>query len=154
VLDRNVRCRADRYSTRLLCCCARRIQKDISNSIANVDKKQRCSGCNQSAGEITADGSYRESCKYLRDETLDGEAVSVYSDVMKSRLGIADSKVWISKTNGLVLQREVEVDMGAKGKGKQTIVFDYKKEIDGDFRRLTSEIGNRLPNITLRSHNT
>jgi hypothetical protein len=90
----------------------------------------------------------------LRDETLDGEAVSVYSDVMKSRLGIADSKVWISKTNGLVLQREVEVDMGAKGKGKQTIVFDYKKEIDGDFRRLTSEIGNRLPNITLRSHNT
>jgi hypothetical protein len=79
-------------------------------------------------GDITADGSYRESCMYLRDETLNGEAVSVYSDLMKSRPGTADGKVWISKTKGLVLQQEVEVDMGAKGKGKQTIVFDYKKK--------------------------
>ncbi|MGC1617779.1 MAG: hypothetical protein WA765_04760 [Candidatus Acidiferrum sp.] len=79
-------------------------------------------------GAITADGSNRESCKYLRDDTLNGEAVGVYSEVMKSRLGIADGKLWISKTKGLVLQQEVEVDMGAKGKGKQTIVFDYKKK--------------------------
>src|SRR6202011_6201276 len=78
-------------------------------------------------GEITGDGSYTESCKLLRDETLSGEAVSVYSDVMKSHLGIADGKVWISKIRGLVLQQEVEVDLGTKGKGKQTIVFHYKK---------------------------
>ncbi len=76
--------------------------------------------------EITGDGSYTESCKLLREETLSGEATSVYSDVMKSRLGIADGKLWISKTKGLVLQQQVEVDMGAKGKGKQTILFDYK----------------------------
>ena len=79
-------------------------------------------------GEITADGSYTESCKLLRDETLNGEAVSVYSNVMRSHLGTADGKVWISKTKGLVLQQEVEVDMGARGKGKQTIVFVYTKK--------------------------
>jgi len=78
-------------------------------------------------GEITGDVPYHESCKYLRDENLNGEAASVYSDVMKARVGIADGKVWISKTKGLVLQQEVEVDMGAKGKGKQTIVFAHKK---------------------------
>ncbi len=78
--------------------------------------------------EITGDGSYTESCKLLHEETLSGEATSVYSDVMKSHLGIADGKVWISKTRGMVLQQEVEVDMGAKGKGKQSIVFDYKKK--------------------------
>jgi len=78
--------------------------------------------------DITGDGSYTESCKLLREESLSGEAASVYGDVMKSRLGIADGKLWISKTKGLVLQQEVEVDMGAKGKGKQTIVFDSKKK--------------------------
>ena len=76
--------------------------------------------------EITGDGSYTESCKLLREETLSGEATSVYIDVMKSRPGIADGKLWISKNKGLVLQQEVEVDMGAKGKGKQTILFNYK----------------------------
>ncbi len=78
-------------------------------------------------GEITGDVPYHESCKYLRDENLNGGAASVYSDVMKSRPGIADGKVWISKNKGLILQQEMEVDMGAKGKGKQTILFTYKK---------------------------
>ena len=78
-------------------------------------------------GEITGDVPYHESCKYLRDENLNGEAASVYSDVMKARAGTADGKVWISKTKGLILQQEVEVDMGPKGKGKQTIQFAYKK---------------------------
>jgi hypothetical protein len=81
----------------------------------------------QAQGEITQAVPYQESCKYLRDETLNGEATSVYSDLMKSRAGTADGKVWISKSKGLILQQDVEVDMGAKGKGKQTILFTYKK---------------------------
>ena len=95
-------------------------QMSIKNSGAvDVTKAQ---------GQITADASYTESCRLLREETLSGEAANVYSDVMKAHLGIADGKVWISKTKGLVLHQEVEVDMGAQGKGKQTIVFDYKKK--------------------------
>ena len=81
----------------------------------------------QAQGEITQSVPYQESCKYLRDENLNGEAVSVYSDVMKSQAGTADAKVWISKAKGLILRQEVEADMGAKGKGKQTITFVYKK---------------------------
>lgn len=59
-------------------------QMSTKNSGAvNVTKAQ---------GEITGDGSYTESCKFLRDETLNGEAVRVYSDVMKSRTGTADAR--------------------------------------------------------------
>jgi hypothetical protein len=95
-------------------------QMSTKNSGAvNVTKAQ---------GEITGDVPYTESCKLLGDETLNGEAVSVYSDVMKSHPGTADGKVWISKNSGLVLQQEVEVDMGVEGKGKQSIVFNYKKK--------------------------
>lgn len=77
-------------------------------------------------GDITGDGSYVESCQLLREETLKGEAASVYRDLMKSHTGTADGTVWISKSRGVVLQQEVNVDMGAKGKGKQVIVFNYK----------------------------
>jgi hypothetical protein len=47
---------------------------------------------------------------------------------MKSKAGLADGKVWISKKTGLVLQQEVDVDLGAKGKGHQSMKFDYKKK--------------------------
>lgn len=77
-------------------------------------------------GDITGDASYTESCQLLREETLKGEAASVYRDLMKSHAGTADGTVWISKSRGLVLQQEVNVDMGAKGKGKQVITFNYK----------------------------
>jgi hypothetical protein len=80
----------------------------------------------EAQGVITGD-AYTESCQLLRDETLHGEAASVYTDVMKAPSGTADGKVWISKASGLILQQQVDVDMAAKGKGQQTIVFDYKK---------------------------
>jgi hypothetical protein len=78
-------------------------------------------------GTITG-GSYTETCQLLREETLHGEAATVYSDVMKAPSGTANGTVWISKSGGLILQQEVNVDMGAKGKGSQTITFNYKKK--------------------------
>jgi hypothetical protein len=76
---------------------------------------------------ITADGSYSESCAFLRDENLNGEATSVYSEVMKAHAGTGDGKIWISKSQGLVLQQDVNFDMGAQGKGEQIITFTPKK---------------------------
>jgi len=75
--------------------------------------------------EITGSGSYRETCTFLRDETLDGRPASVYGEDFRSRVGNADGKVWISKTTGATLRQEVDVDLGSKGKGHQSIRFEY-----------------------------
>jgi hypothetical protein len=96
------------------------VHTSIANSGAvNVTEAQ---------GDITSDGRYQQSCQYLRDESVNGEPASVYSSTMKAKAGVADAKVWISKKAGLVLQQEVDVDMGAKGKGHQSMKFEYKKK--------------------------
>ena len=77
---------------------------------------------------ITSEAGHKETCKYLRDETLAGEAANVYSDAFTSKSGTANGTVWISKKNGWTLKQEVDVDMGAQGKGHQSIVFEYPKK--------------------------
>jgi hypothetical protein len=101
--------------------------KTFSAGAKMSTKNSGAANVTQAQAQITSDASYQESCKYLREENLNGEATSVYSDVMKSAAGTADAKVWVSKAKGLILQQDVEVDMGAKGKGKQTMVFAYQK---------------------------
>ncbi|HEY2822262.1 MAG TPA: hypothetical protein VGJ06_14560 [Candidatus Acidoferrum sp.] len=77
--------------------------------------------------KITSEAGHKETCKYLRDETAAGEDANVYSDVFASKSGTANATVWISKKNGWVLKREVDVSMVGVGKGHQSIVFEYPK---------------------------
>jgi hypothetical protein len=77
---------------------------------------------------ITSEAGHKETCKYLRDETLAGEPANVYSDVFTSKSGTATGTVWISKKNFWTLKQEVDVDMGDKGKGHRSIVFQYPKK--------------------------
>lgn len=78
--------------------------------------------------KITSEPGHRETCKYLRDETLAGEGANVYGDVFASKSGTANGTVWISKKDGWVLKREVDVDVVGVGKGHQSIVFEYPKK--------------------------
>jgi hypothetical protein len=78
--------------------------------------------------KITSEPGHKETCKYLRDETLVGEEANVYSDVFASKPGTANGTVWVSKKNGWVLKREMDVDVTGVGKGHQTIVFEYPKK--------------------------
>jgi hypothetical protein len=78
--------------------------------------------------KITSEAGRRETCKYLRDEAVTGEDANVYSDVFASKSGTANGTVWISKKNGWVLKREVDVEMTGVGKGHQSIVFEYPKK--------------------------
>lgn len=78
--------------------------------------------------KITSEEGHRETCKYLRDEAVTGEDANVYSDVFASKSGTANATVWISKKNGWVLKREVDVTMAGVGKGHQAIVFEYPKK--------------------------
>jgi hypothetical protein len=78
--------------------------------------------------KITTEAGHRETCKYLRDEAVSGEDANVYTDVFASKSGTANGTVWISKKNGWVLKREVDVEMTGVGKGHQAIVFEYPKK--------------------------
>lgn len=80
------------------------------------------------AFETITSGGYDESCKLLREENMNGEAAQVYSDEFKSKAGQAHGTVWISKKSGATLRQDVDVDMGATGKGHQSITFEYKKK--------------------------
>jgi len=78
--------------------------------------------------KITTEAGHRETCKYLRDEAVTGEDANVYSDVFASKSGTANGTVWISKKDGWVLKREVDVTVVGVGKGHQSIVFEYPKK--------------------------
>jgi hypothetical protein len=66
------------------------------------------------------------SCRYLRDETVRGEAAAVYSEHSESDAGTSDATTWISKRRGLLLKRESDVELvGITGKSHQSIRYEY-----------------------------
>jgi hypothetical protein len=48
--------------------------------------------------------------------------------VFASKSGTTNGTVWISKKDGWVLKREVDVTMNGVGKGHQSIVFEYPRK--------------------------
>ena len=102
-------------------------QKMLSSAASQNAKNSGTVNVTNAFATITSSG-YDESCKLLREENINGEAAQVYSDEFKSKAGQAHGTVWISKSSGLTLRQDVDVDMGATGKGHQTITFEYKKK--------------------------
>ena len=98
-----------------------------TTSASNSSKATNTGGLNvaEAYDKITSEAGHKETCKYLRDETVTGEDANVYSDVFTSKSGTANGTVWVSKKNGWVLKREVDVDVTSVGKGHQSIVFEY-----------------------------
>ena len=103
-------------------------QKMLKESNSSNAKNSGAVNVSAAYDAITSEPGHKETCKYLRDETLGGESVNVYSDVFTSKSGTADGTVWISKKDGWTLKQEVDVDLGALGKGHQSIVFEYPKK--------------------------
>jgi hypothetical protein len=101
-----------------------------TTSASNSSKATNTGGLNvaEAYDKITSEPGHRETCKYLRDETMTGEDANVYSDVFASKSGRAIGTVWVSKKNGWVLKREVDVEMTGVGKGHQAIVFEYPRQ--------------------------
>jgi hypothetical protein len=103
-------------------------QKTTSES--NSSKATNTGGLNvaEAYDKITSEPGRKETCKYLRDEAATGEDANVYNDVFASKSGTANGTVWISKKDGWVLKREVDVVMNGVGKGHQSIVFEYPRK--------------------------
>jgi hypothetical protein len=57
----------------------------------------------------------KATCKYLKDELVNGEMAAVYSSHDVSPKGVVDSQMWISKAKGLPLRVDVDIDVGGGG---------------------------------------
>jgi hypothetical protein len=101
-----------------------------TTSESNSSKATNTGGLNvaEAYDKITSEPGHKETCKYLRDEAASGEDANVYNDVFASKSGTTNGTVWISKKDGWVLKREVDVTMNGVGKGHQSIVFEYPRK--------------------------
>jgi hypothetical protein len=67
------------------------------------------------------------SCRYLREESVDGEPASVYGSHTVTDVATSDVTIWISVRTGLPLRQEVDLDIGGKlGKSHTSSRYDYR----------------------------
>ena len=65
------------------------------------------------------------TCRAVRDEAVNGEAATLYSAHQESPEGKRDSQIWISKSRGVPLKLEMDIDGGAHGKNHRNIRYEY-----------------------------
>jgi hypothetical protein len=67
------------------------------------------------------------SCHYVRDESVNGQSAAVYSAHSESEHGKDDSQIWLSKSAGLILRQETDLDTGrAGGTIHMSVRYDYR----------------------------
>ncbi len=65
-------------------------------------------------------------CHFVCDETVNGEAVALYSSHNETEFANSDSQVWIAKSRGLILKQEIVLDSGGTAaKDRWSIRYDY-----------------------------
>ncbi len=65
------------------------------------------------------------SCKHLRDDSVKGESATVYSAHSETEDTKTDAQMWISKSKGLLLRQEDDVDIGGGEKHHRSIRYEY-----------------------------
>ncbi|HMD99975.1 MAG TPA: hypothetical protein VKM93_21930 [Terriglobia bacterium] len=66
------------------------------------------------------------SCHYVRDESVNGESAALYSTHEETAHGKTDSQTWVSKSKGLILRQEIDIDTGgANGKTHMSSRYEY-----------------------------
>ncbi len=66
--------------------------------------------------------SAKATCKYLRDEAINGEAAALYSSHNATDYGTSDQHVWISKSRGLPLRQIIDI---SEGKAHHEVRYEY-----------------------------
>ncbi len=68
----------------------------------------------------------KANCQLLRSEAVKGEAAVVYSLSRQTPGFKEDAQIWISKSTGILLREEQDVDMGGEiGKAHNSAQFEY-----------------------------
>ena len=65
------------------------------------------------------------SCKRVGDDTVNGEAATVYTEHTENEDTKSDGKIWVSKSRGLILKEEIDLDSGDAGKQHVGIRYEY-----------------------------
>ena len=65
------------------------------------------------------------SCKYLRDESVNGQSAAVYKTHQDDETIKEDGQVWVSKSKGLPLRQEEDVDLGQGDKRHHSTRYEY-----------------------------
>ena len=73
---------------------------------------------NQMRAEL---GTAKLSCRRLGEETVDGQATTIYASHVVNRGNVSDNRLWIAKATGLPLKTEVKLQNGLQ----IVTVFDY-----------------------------
>ena len=94
------------------------------------DGKWRASGMSREVMKAmerrNRDNARNMSCHYLRDETLEGATAAVYSTHQETVHGKIDSQTWISKSRGLILRQEIDIETGRpNGKSHMSSRYEY-----------------------------
>lgn len=75
----------------------------LSDSIKDVEKLEQ---------ENRHNANSKDSCRYLRDEPVNGEMAAVYSSHSETPKGKIDLQLWVSKATGLFLRQEMDSEGG------------------------------------------
>lgn len=65
------------------------------------------------------------TCKYLKDEPVNGEVAAVYNGHDITPSGTVDTVVWISKAKGLMLRQDMDIDAKGGGKSHMSLRYEY-----------------------------
>jgi len=71
----------------------------LSDSIKDVEQLEQHSKHN---------GDSKDTCRYVKDEPVNGETAAVYSSHSETPKGKIDIQIWISKSKGLLLRQDTE----------------------------------------------
>ena len=65
-------------------------------------------------------------CHYVKDESVNGETTALYSSHEETSKGKVDTQTWISKSKGLPLRQEINIDVGgSSGKTVNSTRYEY-----------------------------
>ncbi|HEV2351713.1 MAG TPA: hypothetical protein VG028_17920 [Terriglobia bacterium] len=65
------------------------------------------------------------SCHYVRDDSVNGESAAIYSTHEETAHGMTDTQIWVSKSKGLELRQEIDLNTGGKNKTHIISRFEY-----------------------------
>jgi len=67
----------------------------------------------------------KTSCRHVRDEVVNGEAAALYMASAENEGVKSDAQTWVSKSRGLPLKTEEDIDTGDGDKRHMSIRYDY-----------------------------
>ena len=67
----------------------------------------------------------KSTCRHVRDETVNGEAAALYMGHSENDGVKSDAQTWISKSRGLPLKTEEDIDTGDGDKRHMSIRYEY-----------------------------